>query len=209
MKHLTRHLIVIALLLGLLQPAAADPTALGKLSAASAKAEQAKDYSTAIARMKEFEKTGGDAFYAALRLGWLHYSSGDFTVALRCYRKAVGFQSGSLNARLGVFNAATALKDPRRTAEAAAAVLELEPTNYPALMGLAELQFAQRQYARAAATFSRVLAIYPDDPDALSGAAWSALQAGDKATARERFDLLLGRDPAYPKAAAGRSQAAP
>lgn len=209
MKHPTRYLTIIVILLAPLQPALADPATLGNLSATSAKAEEAKDYPTAIARMKEFEKTGGDAFYAALRLGWLHHGSGDYSAALRYYRKAVTCQPGSLNARLGVFNAATALKDPRRTAQAAAAVLDLEPTNYVALMGLAGLHFAQRQYSSAAADYSRVLVSYPDDPDALSGAAWSALHAGDKAAARERFDLLLGRDPAYPKAADGRRQAAP
>lgn len=209
MKHPFAYLTVIAFALSSFQPALADPAALGKLSAASTKAEKAGDFPMAIARMKEFEQVGGDPFYAALRLGWLHYNSGDFTTALRHYNKAAALKPAALNARLGALNTATALKDARLATRSAQAVLAVDPVNYQALMALAGLRFADKDHAAATAAYERVLTTFPDDPDALSGAAWSALRAGDKTTARGRFDLLLGRDPAYPKAAEGRSQCQP
>jgi tetratricopeptide (TPR) repeat protein len=189
------------------QLAAADPAALGKLSLASAKAEAAKDFATAIDQMKTYQQRGGEPFFAAIRLGWLYFNSGDYAAAQRSYTQAAALQPTSLNARLGVLNAAVALKDPRRTAQAAAAVLKEEPTNYIALMAIAGLHFAQHDYRQAVAEYNRVLVHYPDDPDALSGAAWAALRGGDKAAAVDRFTLLLGRDPAYPKARQGYQQA--
>lgn len=189
------------------QPVVAAPAGLGKLCAASTKAELAKDYPAAISHMKDYEQRGGEPFFAALRLGWLYYSSGDFSAAQRCYGQAVELQPASINARLGVLNTVVAMKDIRRTAQAAAAVLKVEPTNYLALTAQAGLHFAQKNYAQAATDYARILVNYPDDPDALSGAAWSALRAGDKATARTRFALLLGRNPDYPQAQDGLQQA--
>lgn len=188
------------------QPAVAVPAGLGKLCAASTKAEVAKNYPAAISHMKDYEQRGGEPFFAALRLGWLYYSSGDFPAAQHCYGQAVELQPASINARLGVLNTAVVMKDVRRTAQAAAAVLKVEPTNYLALISLAGLHFAQKNYTQAAADYARILVNYPDDPDALSGAAWSALRAGDKATARSRFELMLGRNPDYPQAQDGFQQ---
>ncbi len=188
------------------QPVVAAPDGLGKLCAASTKAELAKDYPTAIRHMRAFEQRGGEPFFAALRLGWLYCGNGNFPAAQRCYGQAVELQPAAINARLGVLNAAVAIKDVRGTAQAAAAVLKVEPTNYLALTALAGLHFAQKNYAQAAADYARILVNYPDDPDALSGAAWSALRAGDKASARPRFELLLGRNPDYPLAQEGFQQ---
>lgn len=201
------RLLTLFVFFSTLHPAAADPLALGQLSAASATAEQAKDYAAAIRHMEAFAQRGGEPFYAALRLGWLHYCSGDYPAAQRRYTEATMLQPGSINARLGVLNTATALKDARRTAQAAAAVLKTDPNNYQSLMALAGLQFGQRNYREAAAAYTRILEKFPDDSDALSGAAWSALRLGDKARALTDFALLLGRNPAYPKAQEGYQQA--
>jgi tetratricopeptide (TPR) repeat protein len=200
---------ILLVISGMLQLAAADPMALGRLCQASSKAETSKDYATAIGHMKTYQQRGGEPFFAAIRLGWLYYNSGDYSAARRSYAQATALQPASLNARLGELNTAVALKDVRRTAQAAAAVLKLEPTNYQALMALAGLHFAQHNYQQAATEYTRAMVSYPDDPDALSGAAWSALRLGDKPTALTRFGLLLGRDPAYPKAQEGYHQANP
>lgn len=197
------RLPTLVISLGLLQAATAGPMELGKLSSASTKAEETKDYATAIRHMKDYAHQGGEPFYAALRLGWLHYNNADYSAALRYYTQATALQPGAINARLGLLNTAVALKDARRTAEAAAALIKADPNNYQAHMALAGLHAARRDHREAATTYARILASYPDDPDALSGAAWSALRIGDKAAARSRFETLLGRDPAYPKAGEG------
>jgi tetratricopeptide (TPR) repeat protein len=209
MKHPAAYLTILTLIVSPLQSAPADPAALGRLSAASAKAEKAGDYPAAIARMTEFERVGGDPFYAALRLGWLQYNAGGFTTALRHYQKAAALKPAALNPRIGLLNTATALKDARLATRSAQAVLAIDPLNYQALMALAGLRFADKDYTAAATAYERVLTNFPDDSDALSGAAWSALRADDKTTALNRFDLLLGRNPDYPKAAEGRSRCQP
>ena len=179
------------------------PAELGELCAASAKAEKAKDFAAAIRSMQVYQKRGGDPFLATLRLGWLHYQAREYPSAAQAYGQAAALHPTSLNALLGVPNAAAALQDMRATALAAAAVLRVEPTNYRALMVLGGLHSAQREYRSAAADYARVLVNYPDDPDALSGAAWAELRQADHAAARANFSLLLGLNPDYPKAREG------
>ena len=186
--------------------AAPDPVALGKICAASAKAEKNKDYAAAISAMKSYQQRGGDPFIAALRLGWLHYQAGQYPDAAQAYHQATVLKPTSLNALLGSLNAAQAMLDMRNTARAADAVLRVEPNNYRALMALGGLHFAQKGYDKAAVDYSRVLVNYPDDPDALSGAAWSSLRAGDPATAHSNFTQLLGINPDYHQAQEGYGQ---
>ena len=200
-----RHTLLLFLLSALIATGA-DLIELGKLSAASTAAEASKDYPTAIRHIESYAKSGGEPFYAALRLGWLHYLNGSYADAQRHYSKAASLQPSSINAKLGVLNTAVANKNARLTHVAATALLKLDPINYQGLSALADLSLARRDYREADTGYARILNYYPDDPDALSGAAWSALRNGDKTTAHERFRLLLGRNPAYPDAQNGFQQ---
>jgi len=182
---------------------APDPIPLGKLCAASTKAEKSKDYAAAISAMKSYQQRGGDPFIATLRLGWLYFQAAQYADAAQAYHQASVLQPTSLNALLGSLNAAQAMLDIRNTARAADAVLHVDPNNYLALMALGGLHFAQKEYDKATVDYFRVLVHYPDDPDALSGAAWSALRAGDPATAHPKFTLLLEINPDYPQAREG------
>lgn len=179
------------------------PDRLGEFWSASVKAEENKNYDESIAAMKAFRESGGDAFLAMLRLGWLQYQAGRYLDAYKAYEKAGSLAPLSLNARLGSLNAAQSLLDVRATVVAAEGVLKIEPTNYRALMALAGIYYAQKDFRKAASGYARVLVNYPDDPDARSGAAWSSLQVGDKRGAESAFRLLLSMYPSYPQAREG------
>ena len=185
----------------------ADPLQLGKLWTDSTSAEASKDYAGALRLVQSFKEQGGDPFLAALRTGWLHYQNGNYSQSEVAYYKALSLKPTSLNASLGLMNAVQGQLDPRKTVHAAEAVLKIQSTNYRAMMVLAGLSFAQKDYRKAAAAYSRVLVTYPDDPDALSGAAWSALKAEDRVTALTTFSLLLSISPTYPSASDGFAEA--
>ena len=186
---------------------APSPLDLGKLWSESTTLEASKDYNGALKAMQAYKDQGGDAFLASLRMGWLHYQNAQYPQSEKAYGRAQTLKPTSLNATLGLLNAVQAQIDPRKTAQAAEAVLKIQSSNYRALMVLAGLSFAQKDYRKASAAYGRVLMTFPDDPDALSGAAWSALRAGDKASAVTTFSLLLSISPQYASAQEGFAEA--
>ena len=185
----------------------AIPSELGKLWFESTTAETNKDYAGALKSVQAYKEKGGDTFLASLRMGWLHYQNAQYPQAENFYAKAQSLKPPSLNAALGYLNAVQAQLDPRKTAQAAESVLKVQSTNYRALMVLAGLSFAQKDYRKAAAAYGRTLVTFPDDPDALSGSAWSLLRAGDKASALTTFSLLLSISPQYASAQEGFTEA--
>jgi len=184
-------------------PLAPSPAELGKLWLASVQAEKALDYPGALKQVNGFVQNGGDPFMAALRTGWLLYISADYHKAEASYAKALQLQPGSVNALLGALNAVRAQLDPAKTERAAKALLQVEASNYNALMTVAGIHYAAADYRKAASAYRRALVHYPDDFDALSGSGWSSLNAGDKAAAVLDFTRLLSISPEYPQAQNG------
>ena len=159
--HRLRLLLLPYLVAAALASDTSGPAQLGQLWTDSTTAEASKDYTAALRSMQAFKEKGGDGFLASLRIGWLKYQSGQYNQAESAYARAQALKPTSLNAALGLLNAVQAQLDPRKTALAAEGVLKVQSTNYRAMMALAGLSFAQKDYRKAAAAYDRTL----PDPD--------------------------------------------
>ena len=188
------------------KPAATTPgisfTQTGPLSSA-AQAESNKKYDEALQAVIAFRQSGGDAFVAAERMGWLYYLKGAYPEAEQAYTAATRLHSAALNPALGLLNVAEAMKDGRRIRAAADAVMRIEPSNYRAAMAVANSCFAMHDYRGAAFAYRRILTPYPDDVDARSGLAWSEYYTGDKQDPLFQFQTIISIYPDYPYAKQG------
>ena len=68
--------------------------------------------------------------------------------------------------------------------------MRVEPTNYSAVMMLANMSLNALDYRKAQTYYRRVLATYPGDLDATSGVAWSSFYMGDKVEALRNFQII-------------------
>lgn len=174
----------------------------GPLSA-SVQAETSKKYDEALREVLSYQQSGGDAFVAAERMGWLYYLKGAYPEAEQAYLNANRLHSAALNPILGLLNVAEAMKDKKRTRWAADAVLKVDPLNYRATMLVAGGSFADHDYRGAAFAYRRMLTPYPEDVDARSGLAWSEYYSGDKQDPLYQFQTIIAIYPDYPFAKQG------
>jgi len=191
--------------LGIPEKPAAAPvnyTLTGPLSG-SIQAETSKKYDEALQEVVTYQQSGGDAFVAAERMGWLYYLKGAYPEAEQAYLNANRLHFAALNPVLGLLNVAEAMKDKSRIRWAADAVLKLDPLNYRATMVVAGSSFASHDYRGAAFAYRRILTPYPDDVDARSGLAWAEYYSGDRQDPLFQFQTILNIYPDYPYAKQG------
>ncbi len=97
--------------------------------------------------------------------------------------------------------------DPREAAKVYEQVLAHDPTNRPALLGLARVERGENRLSEARALYERLLATNPQDPDALNGLAWLELADRNRAKAQAGFEHVLSIDPKNKEARTGLSEA--
>jgi tetratricopeptide (TPR) repeat protein len=166
--------------------------------AASISAEQSGDYAEALKKTALWNQAGGDLYLSLVRKAWLNFQSRDFAKAATSYAQASSQQPTALTPLLGLLATAQAMNDPAKVLAASERILRIEPTNYKALMAVANAQFVAGDYRRSRSAYNRVRGIYPEDNDALSGSAWSALYVGDRHDAQRIFERIATVSPAYP-----------
>jgi tetratricopeptide (TPR) repeat protein len=191
--------------LGIPEKPAAAPvnyTLTGPLSG-SIQAETNRKYDEALQAVITYQQSGGDAFVASERAGWLYYLKGAYAEAGRAYLEANRVHPAALNPILGLLNVAEATKDKSGIRRAAEAVLKVDPLNYRANMVLGGSSFADHDYRGAAFAYRRILTPYPDDVDARSGLAWAEYYTGDKQDPLFQFQTILAIYPDYPYAKQG------
>ncbi|MEI7956196.1 MAG: tetratricopeptide repeat protein [Verrucomicrobiota bacterium] len=176
---------------------------LGSLWQASLSAEKNGESAEAMAKTLAYSKNGGDGYLATMRAGWLAYGQKKYDEANRHYSSAMRQQGIALSPRLGLLTIAQEQGDVAAAARAGDLVLQLEPTNYRALLAVAWGAFQAKDYQKALGRYRCVMALYPEDTDALSGAAWAEFYKGQKAEARQLFRRLLSINPDYQYAKQG------
>jgi len=176
---------------------------LGNLWQASLQAEKSGEAVAALAKTAAYVKNGGDAYLATMRAAWLAYGQKKYDEAGRHYVSAMKLQSIALSPRLGLLTVAQDQSDVAAAARAGDLVLQLEPTNYRALMAVAWGAFQVKDYQKAIARYRCVMALYPEDTDAISGAAWAAFYTGQKPEAKILFRRLVSINPDYQYARQG------
>lgn len=86
-------------------------------------------------------------------------------------------------------------------------VLNHEPANRPALLGLARLARADNRLDDAREIYQRLLAANPNDPEALNGLAWLALAERRREQGRAGFQQVLSLEPGNEEAKVGLAKA--
>jgi cytochrome c-type biogenesis protein CcmH/NrfG len=86
-------------------------------------------------------------------------------------------------------------------------VLQLDPSNRAALLGLGRVARGQNRLDEARAIYQRLLAANPKDVDALNGMAWLALADRKREQGRTGFEQVLALEPGNEEAKIGLSKA--
>ncbi len=156
---------------------------------ASYEAENKGDYSTAIQQMTSIYKAG--SYEANIRLGWLYYSSGRFSDALPYYQKSIEIMPMSVEARLGLINAAAALGNWVLVENQYIEILKVDPLNTTANYRLGLIAYGKEDYGTALKHFTKVLNLYPFDYDTVVILGWTNLKLGKLREAKIMFQKTL------------------
>ena len=176
---------------------------LGSLWQESLSAEKSGETDSALAKAAAYVRNGGDSYLATMRAAWLAYGQKKYAEAGRHYYNAAKLQGMALSPRLGLLSVAQEQNDIAAAARAGDLVLQLEPTNYRALMAVAWGAYQAKDYQKAIGRYRCVVALYPEDTDAISGAAWAEFYSGQKGEARLLFRRLVSINPDYQYARQG------
>jgi tetratricopeptide (TPR) repeat protein len=185
-----RHRIAgLGLLLSLCLPAQKAPElAFSK----SYSFEYETQYAKAIAALEE---TGSDNYQVNLRLGWLHYLNKSYARSEQYYRKAVGQEPGSVEARFGMALPLSATGNWNEVLDTYLEILKIDPNNSIANYRTASIYYNRREYVDASAYLAKVIRMYPFDYDSnlLNGKILVA--SGKSEEARKFLEKALQYNP--------------
>ncbi|MCS6818574.1 MAG: tetratricopeptide repeat protein [Chitinophagales bacterium] len=123
--------------------------------------ENAKDYKNAI---NAIESAGTNDFYEAqLRLGWLHYLSGNYFKSIEHYKKAISLKNKSVEARLGLAYPLYAMGNIEDLIKNYLDILLHDASNYTVNYRLASLYLERKQYEQALQFAQKLIELYPFD----------------------------------------------
>lgn len=163
--------------------------ALQKAFSDSYAAEYNKKYADAVAvLMKAYSEKG---YEVNLRLGWLHYVNGNYTVSQQYYEKAVVLKPYSVEARLGLAKPLAALESSDRLLKNYEDLLKIDPQNSTANYWSGVIHYNRKKYEAAARHFERIVNLYPFDYDGNHMLGWTYLNLGRNAEAGILFQKAL------------------
>jgi tetratricopeptide (TPR) repeat protein len=152
-------------------------------------AEYNKKYADAVAvLMKAYSEKG---YEVNLRLGWLHYVNGNYTVSQQYYEKAVVLKPYSVEARLGLAKPLAALESSDRLLKNYEDLLKIDPQNSTANYWSGVIHYNRKKYEAAARHFERIVNLYPFDYDGNHMLGWTYLNLGRNAEAGILFQKAL------------------
>ena len=156
---------------------------------ASYAAENKGDYSAAIQQMTSVYKA--NSYETNIRLGWLYYSSGRFSDAMPYYQKSIEIMPMSVEARLGLVNAAAALGNWALVEGQYNEILKVDPLNTTANYRLGLIAYGKEDFGTALKSFTKVLNLYPFDYDTVVILGWTNLKLGKLREAKIMFQKAL------------------
>jgi Tfp pilus assembly protein PilF len=150
---------------------------------------------------------GSTDYRVYMFLGVMARDAGDRPRAIEWLQKARAADPKAINPalELGFTLEAQHAAEARKVYEE---ILQGEPTNRPALLGLGRVARSQNRLDEARSIYQRLLAANPNDPDALNGMAWLALADRRREQGRAGFEHVLELDPGNAEAKIGLSKAA-
>lgn len=151
------------------------------------------DYPSAIAALeKVYDKTD---YILNIRLGWLHYASGNYKASENYYKNAVAVAPSSIEAKLGLtFPLAVAERD-NDLIEIYKSILKLDASNSKANYWLAFLLNKKNDNTEALRYAERLIKLYPFDFDGNLLLAKIQVKLGNIKEAKSAVDSALLYNP--------------
>lgn len=202
MRAIMRPLATVALALPFSSVAAQEPRS-ATLYRESYVLEAKRDYIGALARVREARAGGGNAYFAAIRLGWLSYLQGDYAAAIASYSEAVAAEPKAIEAKIGLTLPLLAQRNWRELDRASTAVLAVDPHNATALARLGLARYNSGNYAGAESMYRKLADDYPSEMDYKTGLGWAMLKQGKNGDAKALFEAVLAVSPDNTNAKAG------
>lgn len=154
--------------------------------------EYKQDYENALQCMLRILKSYPNDYFACLRVGWLYYLSGKYSISAFYYQKAVNLKSDTIEPKLGLLLPLMAAQNWQSVKSVALAILKIDNLNYSANSKLAYSYFCLKEYNRAEKYYKKLLKLYPGDIEMKVGLAWTYLKQGKTKEAKKLFnDVLL------------------
>ncbi len=147
-------------------------TALEKAFSASYTKEYEKNYTEAIAAIKN--NYNADNYFINLRIGWLYYYSENYQSAAQYYEIASKLKPTSVEALLGLAKSNYELKKWDSLYANYKRILSIDTNNTTANYGLGLSAYYKKQFTEAETYAAKVLKLYPFDYDS------NLLMAGSK-----------------------------
>lgn len=201
MQTLAKTLIVICCSFQLATATAQTDAVTQKAFSDSYTQEYNKKYSEAIGSITKVHNE--DNYETNLRLGWLHYMNKNYTQSQNFYQRAATLKPYSVEARLGLVKALSALESWDKVLEQYEEVLKIDAQNYTANYWAGVIYYNRKKYDAASRYFEKLVNLYPFDYDANHMLAWSYLNMGRNNEAKALFNKALLNRPADASCLAG------
>ncbi len=136
-----------------------------------------------------------DSYEINLRLGWLSYSSGQFTESSSYYNRAVALKPFAIEPRFGVILPTAAMGNWEIVINQYKKILEIAPSNTLAMHRLGLVYYGRKEYDKAEMQFDKVVNLFPFDYDGLLMLAWTKFQLKKYREAKVLFNKALMNTP--------------
>jgi len=136
-----------------------------------------------------------DSYETNLRLGWLLYSSGQYSESFKYYSLAIELRPFAIEPRFGVIYPLAAMGNWDPVIEQYEKIIEIAPGNTIAMHRLALVYYGREEYPKAEKLFDKVVNLYPFDYDALLMLGWTKLNLKKYREARVLFNKALMNTP--------------
>ncbi len=165
--------------------------------------EAKRDYPAAMARVRDARAAGANAYFSAIRLGWLAYLAGDFQGSVASYTQAIAAEPRAIEAKIALTLPLMAQRNWRELERACAAVLAADGRNVLALARLGLAQYNAGNFTGAEGTYRRLSDDYPSELDYRTGLGWALLKQGKAGDGRSVLEAVLAVSPDNASAKAG------
>ena len=119
-------------------------------------------YTKAITALTDLN---ADTYECNLRLGWLYYLNKDYIKSETYYKKAVGTEPLSVEARFGLVLPLSAMGNWNDVLLTYMEVIKLDPNNSTANYRIASIYFNRKDNTNATVYIQKVIRLYPFDYD--------------------------------------------
>ena len=172
--------------------------------ARSYEAEQAGNYTKAIADLKSVYKA--DNYFVNIRLGWLYYLDKQYGPSIQYYNLSISLKPYAIEAKFGCVKPLSAIGSWDRVKEQYIQILRIDPQNTLASYWLGVIYYNRKDYLNAVRLFEKVVNLYPLDYDSVIMLAWTKLNLHILGDAKVLFNHALTIRPNDSSALAGLKQ---